>query len=109
MLWSVRRINTGWSSPSVWPSLDTYICRSKGHSILYLFKEKKRLAASVVSRMGDTVHIYRGISSFCLRYMHNYHTSDIKVNCKTFLMSFKPEKRLVLTFLMTVWSIQIQQ
>lgn len=104
MLWSVRRINTGWSSPSVWPSLDTYICRSKGHSIMYLFKEKKRLAVSVVSRMGDTVYIY-----FFILSMHNYHTSDIKVNCKKFLMSFKPEKRLVLTFLMTVWSIPIQQ
>lgn len=71
---------------------------------MYLFKEKKRLAMSVVSRMGDTVHIY-----FFILSMHNYHTSDIKVNCKKFLMSFKPEKRLVLTFLMTVWSIPIQQ
>lgn len=107
MLWLVRRINIGWLLSFVWFSFDTYICRLKGYLILYLFKEKKRLVAFVVFRMGDIVYIYRGIFLFCLRYMYNYYILDIKVNCKKFLMLFKLEKRLVLIFLMIVWSILI--
>lgn len=102
MLWLVRRMNIGWSLSFVWFSFDTYICRLKGYLIMYLFKEKKRLVAFVVFRMGDIVYIY-----FFILFMYNYYILDIKVNCKKFLMLFKLEKCLVLIFLMIVWSILI--
>lgn len=66
---------------------------------------KKKKTSHVSSfRMDDTVHIY-----FFILSMHNYHTPDITVNCKRFLMSLKPEKHFGLKFLMALWSIPIQQ